>query len=195
MQLKSLSLGATTIQANTSLVGTVYLTSNADAYGRVVLLSSDDAEVVVPRSVTVLPGQNSVPFTVEIGNIYIDAEYTARAQLEEKVLKAQLLGVALRFADIDFSADPAHSGDTVTITVTIPAAAPTGGVFFALSEEADLIYARNYFLNLPISVGIDAGDTSVAFTVKMADVTEWTTVGLIITSEGVDLTERVVLLP
>jgi len=195
MQLKSLTLGASTVQPNTNLTATLYLTSNADAYGRTVLLSADSAFIKVPRSVVIPAGQNSVQFTVEVGAIYVETDYVVRAQLEEKVLKAVLHGVSLRFADIDFSSDPVHSGDDVTVTVTLPNAAGEGGVYMALSEEADPLYDRNYFLNLPISLGVAQGDTTASFTVKMASVKEWTTVGLVVSKDGVDLIERVVLLP
>ena len=159
--LTGFSVNPTSVPGGTSATGTVTLGSAAPTGGIAVSLSSSlPGAVSVPATVTVPAGATSASFTATtfaVGNT------TAQlvATLGDTMLFAAL-GVtqasSVTLSTLTLNPTTVAGGSSSTGTVTLSAAAPTGGAVVNLSDNSAAA-------TVPASVTVSAGTTSRTFSV------------------------------
>ena len=169
--LSSVALNPTSVVGGNTSQGTVSLTAAAPAGGAVVSLSSNNPAATAPGSVTVAAGSSTATFTVNtsavssstpvtISGVY--SGVTRTASLTVTPIPAMLSSVALNPTSV-------VGGNTSQGTVTLTAAAPTGGAVVSLSSN-------NSAATAPGSVTVAAGSSTVTFTVNTSPVSSSTPV-------------------
>ena len=168
--LSSVTLNPTTVTGGSTSEGTVNLTSGAPSGGAVVSLSSSDtAKATVPTSLTVAVGSTSAGFIVNTSavtsatNVTISGAYAG-------VSKSAILTINPPPPSVGLSAlsvfpTSVVGGSTSQGTVTLTAAAPSGGASVSLSSSNTAI------ATVPTSVTVAAGSTSTGFVVNTSVVT------------------------
>jgi len=170
-RLAVVQLSPSSFAGGEQVQGTIRLTGIAPAGGIVVALTSSDAAVTVPASVTVEPGMSEVTFDVTVRpvttNKDVDISATHRGQtltasfrLEKTVLKELVLNTA-----------ECIGGDTVQLVVSLNGPAPDGGMLVNLSSS-------NSAVSLPSSVTVPAGERSITLDLIISAVPVDTTVTL-----------------
>ncbi|MBZ5621848.1 MAG: hypothetical protein LAQ69_24430 [Acidobacteriia bacterium] len=156
--LSSLACNPTSLHSNASSTCTVTLTKAASAGGAVVALSSNNALLPAPASVTVAVGATSATFTVTAGTIATDQTATVTATLSGLSKPATLNLVApVLVSALGCNPTSLGSGAGTTCTVTLSKGAPAGGAVVALSSN-------NVLLPVPTSVTVAVGATTATFT-------------------------------
>ena len=171
--LSSLSVSPSTIVSGQSGTGTVTLTAAAPSGGAVVSLSSPNAAASVPASVTVPQGATSATFSVTTGTVNTATSITLTASFNglSQTTGITVNPVAATLASISVSPSTIVSGQSGTGTVTLTAAAPSGGAVVSLSSP-------NVAVSVPASVAVPHGATSATFSVTTGTVTTSTAVTL-----------------
>jgi len=185
-QLSSLSCVDASATGPTSDTCTVALSTAATSGGFAVSLTSDNAAVSLPASVTVAEGSTAVSFTASV---------SAVSAMESATLTASAGGVAETFA-LQLNAasqvgtgTPELSGlrcgsssiigtETDSCTVTLSAPAASGGFAVGLTSS-------NSAVSVPASVTVAAGATTGSFTATIAAVGTAQTVTLTASAGGV----------
>lgn len=151
----AVALSAASVAVGGTVQGTVSLSAPAAAAVGIALASSNPAVATTPASVTIAAGASSTTFAVT-GVAPGTATITATANgataqsstLTVTAPRAVLAGVSL-------SPTSVVEGGSVAGTITLTAAAPTGGVIVSMSGSDAVI--------LPTTVTVPAGATSGAF--------------------------------
>jgi len=172
--LSSFTVSPTSVVGGSPATGTVTLPSAAPAGGTVVSLTSNlPGSATVPASVTVAAGATSANFTI---TTFPSAGTTVQlsATLVDTILFAAL-GVnppaaSATLSSVTVSPATAVGGNSSTGTVTLSAAAPSGGAVVTLSSSNTAV------ATVPASVTVAAGSTSKTFTVTTQPVASSTPV-------------------
>jgi len=155
----SLSFPTVGVIGGRSSTGTVTL-GVAPAVDTVITLSSNSAALQVPASVTVLAGNTTATFVATSSVTLVDTLGTVSAAGTGYANASTTLDVRLpRVGAMSFSSPVVAIGQSATGTVTLQAAAPTGGILVSLANDAPAT------LSCPASVLVPAGQTRATFTV------------------------------
>jgi hypothetical protein len=159
--LSSVSLNPASVASYGSSTGTVTLSGAAPTGGVSVSLSSNNAAATVPASVTVAAGSTSATFTVATSSVPATTSVTITAAYNS-VSQTAVLSItpAATVALSSVSVNPTSVVNqlSATGTVTLSAAAPTGGIVVALWTNGSPAF-------VPESVTIPAGATTASFTI------------------------------
>ena len=180
LHVSSLSLNPSSVVGGSSSTGTVTLSAAAPAGGAEVTLSTienpDNPPVAsVPTSVTVPAGATSADFTVSTTPLPVGASaIVAIRGLYRGVVSAATLIVTSASSLSALSLDPSsvRGGAPSIGTVTLSAAAPTGGAVVALASSDSAA-------SVPASVAVPPGATSANFTISTNSVTAPTRVAIL----------------
>ncbi|HSI74133.1 MAG TPA: hypothetical protein VK934_13230 [Fimbriimonas sp.] len=159
--LSSVSLPAS-IGSGATVNGTVTLTGNA-ANNTVVNLSSNNAALTVPSTVTVLAGQSTAQFSATAGSppnpvtVTVTAELNAVSKTVDTLVGSS--GLALTDLALNRTSVEGGAGLNTRVTVTLSAAAPVGGKVVDLSADSALA-------PVPATVTVPAGATTAFVTFK-----------------------------
>jgi hypothetical protein len=165
-KLEGLILSPPELVGGNSATGTVALNTPAPSGGFTITLSSNQTYVQVPASVTVPEGSISTTFPITTSNVADDSLATIQAVDPNAVTKNRdLLVKAVKLLRLGLSPDSVVGGGTVTGTIILNAAAPTGGVVITLSSSED-------FAQVPASVTVAAGSNTATFMIATTAVTE-----------------------
>jgi len=189
--LSAVGASPSQVTGGTSSTGTITLTSAAPAGGTNVSLSSASSAVAVPASVTVPQGGNSATFGITTSSVTATTSVTLSASYAG-VTKTTTVTVnpappppPPTLATLTFDRPSIVGGNPVTGTVTLSAAAPSGGAVVALkSSNASLA-------PVPASVNAAGGATSTTFTVNTAVTKKNSTVTISATYNGVAKTATI----
>jgi len=159
--LSSLSFSPTAVPAGSTSQGTVTLTGPAPSGGAVVGLVSDNSFGLVPPSMTIAAGATSgnFTFTAKTG-VLSNTPVTVTANLGNSSVQGTVtITPASTVFLSSMSLNPAtvRAGDNFTGTVTLNAAAPSGGAQVTLSSSNAAV------ATVPTSVTVQAGKTSATF--------------------------------
>ena len=157
----SLTLNRTSvIGAAQSSTGTVTLSGPAPAAGAQVKLSSSNAAASVPASVTIPAGSDSTTFTINTNPVAASTVATIFASYDGVTPSARLTVRPPPVSSLMLNPTSVRGGaQSSTGTVTLSAAAPSGGAQVALSSSSSAA-------SPPASVTIPAGASSASFTVS-----------------------------
>jgi|GEM_PF-2612195 len=158
----SLTITPNPVVSGNGATGTVSLTNAAPAGGVLVNLSSDNANAAVPSSVVIPAGQNSATFPVTTSPVASNQTATITAVSANTMTTALTLNSpgagSGTLQGVVISPNPVTSGSAATGTVTLPTAAPAGGILVTLASN-------NPVATVPPSIIIPAGQTSGTFPV------------------------------
>jgi uncharacterized repeat protein (TIGR03803 family) len=169
--VSSLTFNPSSIPNGGTSVGTVTLSGPAPSGGSVVGLSSDNPSVfpTLPGSVSVPGGATTADFQATANNLFVlsNTVVTATATLGNSTAQGSVTvttGIAVK--SISLNPTSVTGGNSTTATVTLTAAAPSGGnevlvQFCANCNPAD----PNPPVQLPVVVTVPAGKTSLSFSI------------------------------
>jgi len=170
--LSSVTLNPTSVPAGATAIGTVTLNGPAPNGGTVVTLSSSNTVAAqVPASVTVAANTTSATFIVTTSSVSADAPLTISATsgttqtANFTVLSAVLSTVTLNPISV-------VGGTSSTGQVTLTKPAPNGGAVVTLSSN------NTAAAQVPVSVTVLAGTTTVTFQVTTTPVAANTVVNI-----------------
>lgn len=160
--LSSLSLNPTSVAGGVAVIGTVTLNTAAPDGGAVVALSSSNPTVAtVPAGVTVAAGATSADFAVSTSQVTNSTSVAILATYGGSGRSAALTVTPITTLSLlSLSPPSVTAGNTSTGTVTLTAAAPTGGAVVPLASSSTSV------ATVPASVTVAAGATSATFTVS-----------------------------
>lgn len=162
-QLNLFTVTNPTVQGGANLNATVGISANAPLGGTSVQISSNDAAVVPPASVTVQVNSMTKDFTVPTTAVTAVHTATLTATLGS-VSRTQQVTIVPP-VQLALSTNSVTGGTSVTGTVTLGTSAPTTGVNVTLSSNATA------FASVPAIVNIPGGQTTATFTVTTFAVT------------------------
>ena len=147
------------------------------------LTRSNTSAVSVPSSVTIAAGATSATFTVTSHKVTASTSETITANSSAVSLTAKMTVLPDAILSLTLSPTSVHGGSAnSTGTVTLQAAAPTGGVVISLSSS------KTTAGSVPSSITIPAGATTGTFTVTSHTVAASTTATITATSGGASKT-------
>jgi LmbE family N-acetylglucosaminyl deacetylase len=181
--VSSLSLSPSAVVGGGSSTGTVTLTLAAPSGGAAVTLTSSNATVAtVPASVTVSEGSTSATFAVSTSPVTATTSVTISATYNGQTQTATLTVLAaLNLSSVTLSPTTVVGGATSQGTVTLNAAAPTGGAAVTLSSSNPSV------ASVATSVVVVAGQTSASFSVQTSSVNSQTPVTISASYSGMTL--------
>ncbi|MFO1326790.1 MAG: hypothetical protein U1F56_05485 [Rubrivivax sp.] len=171
--LQTLALSPTSVTGGTSVTGQVSLSAAAPAGGAVVALSSSQAAVGVPASVTVAQGATTAFFTATTTAVNTSVGVTVGASWQGVTRSATLTvnpALTTQLSSLTLAASRVSGGRTVGGTVRLSAPAPAGGATVALSSS------NTRYATVPATLLVPAGASSAGFVVSTTRPTRDTTV-------------------
>lgn len=171
--LSALSVSPTSVAGGTAAQGTVTLSAAAPSGGALVTLSSSNTVASVPASVTIPAGATSATFAVTTTSVSASTSSTLTATWggvsRTATLTVNAPQAAAALSALALNPTTVTGGASSQGTVTLTAAAPSGGAVATLSSS-------NTAASVPASVTVPAGATSAAFTVSTTAVSASTAV-------------------
>lgn len=184
LTLSSLSCGQSSFAGSGSDACTVTLSAAAGSGGLTVSLSSNDGAVTVPASATVPAGSTSAGFTATVAAVSVSKSVTIAASVGGVTKSFTLqLNAATQATQATLSSLSCASASITGLgsdacTVTLSAAAPSGGATVALSSSSTAVA-------VPGSVTVPAGATTAQFSATVSAVNAAQTVTLTASLGGV----------
>ncbi|MGB7923166.1 MAG: hypothetical protein WCF57_07975 [Pyrinomonadaceae bacterium] len=181
--LSTLAINPSSVTGGNSAQGTVTLTNAAPSGGALVALSSSNTSAAsVPASINVPAGATSASFTVSTASVSATTSSTISASYNGVTRAASLTVQAAppppppptpaTLSALALNPASVTGGNTSQGTVTLSAAAPSGGATVTLSS------GNTAAATVPASVTVAAGSTSATFTVTSKTVTASTTTAI-----------------
>ncbi|MBZ5724687.1 MAG: hypothetical protein LAP87_06785 [Acidobacteriia bacterium] len=156
--LSSVSCTPTGLTSGATSTCTVTLAKVAGTGGVTILLSSNNAGLMVPASVAIAANSNSATFTAAAGSVSSNQTALVTATWNGSPQTASLSLVAPVVSNsVSCTPTGLTSGATSTCTVTLAKVAGAGGVTISLSSN-------NVALTVPASVTVAANSNSATFT-------------------------------
>jgi uncharacterized protein (TIGR03437 family) len=145
------------ITVGTTATGSVSLSGPAPGGGAQVQLVSSSSDLQTPASVTIPAGQTSASFAIAASFVSNAESITLRASFNGVTQSATTTITPLPcVASVSLSSNAVVGGAGLTGTVKLTAPAPNGGLVVNLQSN-------NAVVQVPASVTIPAGQTSVSF--------------------------------
>jgi hypothetical protein len=165
----SVTLTPSSIVGPGTVTGRVTLASASPGNSNVSLVSSNSVLATVPFSVIVPQGQTSATFPVNVAQVTTTTTVQISATFENVTRSGTLTinpsgGGGPTLSAVSLNPTSVVGGNSSTGTVTLSAAAPSGGAVVSLSENSTAT-------SVPASVAVPAGATSANFTVTTTSVT------------------------
>jgi hypothetical protein len=190
--LKSLSLSPGTISGSVSAGGIVMLNGQAPSSGAVVTLSSNSAAVMPPGTVTVAPGDFSVPFDVPTAGVTQSTSATVTASWNGTSVQSSLT-VTPGPVPVSLSLLPSTvvggSSGSVDGTVTIGSAANVDQFLQVTTSHPSVTPF------LAHSVAVPAGSTRGLIQISTSAVSATTVVTISVTGGGVTKSANLTVTP
>ena len=179
--VSSLTLNPGSVRGGSASRGTVTLSGAAPSGGVVVSLASGSSSASVPGSVTVTAGATTASFTVTTTSVTTTTTAVITATLGSSSMQASLTispQATATLSSLTLNPTRVSGGNNSTGTVTLTAAAPSGGAVVTLSSRNTSV------VTVPSSVTVEAGTTSASFTVSTQRVSSNTNVIISATYAG-----------
>ena len=172
--LLAFGVNPTGTTAGGSVGGVVGLVTPAPAGGATISLSSNSPAAQVPASVNIAAGNSATTFTVgttAVGS-FTSANITASSGASTRETVLDIFpdpNAGAQLASVTPGVTSAPGGSTVTATVTLTGAAPSGGASITMATSSTIAPA-------PPIVTVPAGQISATFTITTSTVTQNTVV-------------------
>jgi hypothetical protein len=158
--LRAVSVSPSSVTGGQTASGTVILTAAAPAEGIVVDLSTGDAAVTLPATVTVAAGSTSANFTLNTSPVGTTTTATITASYNGVIQNTALAVKPPVLSSLALNPTTVGGGSTSTGTVVLSGKAPIGGIAVALSSS------RSGRSKVPSTVTVAAGSNSATFAVN-----------------------------
>jgi regulation of enolase protein 1 (concanavalin A-like superfamily) len=172
--LSSLTMNPSSVTGGSSSQGTVTLNGAAPSGGAVVTLNSSNTAVASPpSSVTVPASSTTATFTVTTASVTTATPVTITGTYSGSGASGTLTvnpAVVVSVSSVSLNPSSVTGGASSQGTVTMSAAAPTGGAVVTLSSSNTTVASTQ------ASVTVAAGSTSATFTITTTAVTTATPV-------------------
>jgi len=180
-----------TVGGGSTAAGEVRLNRTAPSGGATVSLSSDQAAVMVPATVTVPAGSASAPFNVTTSAVTATVTATISAKLGGETKTATLIVTPdeSSIRSIVLTPSTVFSGNTVTLSVTLQRRAPPGGAEVALSSSDPALAP------VPATLLIPEGASSASATFTAGKPAQRTSVAITATRLGASRTKTLEIRP
>jgi hypothetical protein len=169
--LASYTISPSSVLAGTNAIGTITLTAPAPAIGANVTLLTDSPVVNIPASITIPGGQSSISFNIGTQIPASTTTATLGARYGGSTINAPLTvtvgPAAPALSALTLSPSSVVGGGTSQATITLTAAAPTGGITVQITSSSPTA-------KVPASVLVPTGATSAIFAVTTLPVTTTT---------------------
>lgn len=162
-QLSNLTLNPTSVIGGNGSTGTVRINVAAATGGAVVAISSNNANVTVPGTVTIPSGSTFANFPIQTRVVANDQTATITASRAGVTFTAQLEILAPTLVSLKISPNVVKGGVSTTGTVTLDKPAPAGGLVIALSKSSTS--TGSPYVTIPATVTIPAGSRIGTFTI------------------------------
>ncbi len=163
-----LTLSSFTVIGGDSTTGTVAINIPAPANGANISLTSGNAIVQVPPTVTITSGNTWRNFTITTTQTPVDVNVSITATYGSSTRTVTLQVLAPTLTGLVVNPASVTGGQGSTGTVTIDRNAPAGGIVIQLSK--DPAATGSPYVNLPASVTIPAGSRSASFAITTLQV-------------------------
>ena len=171
--IASVTMNPSTVVGGTSSIATVNLNGSAPSGGAQVTVATSDSSVATPASsaVTVPQGATSATFAVNTKIVTTAKSVIISATYSGNTVSSNLTVIPVTTV-ASLALNPTSVvGNTSSVgTVTLSAAAPTGGIVVNLSSNNSSV------ASVPTSVTVAAGSTTATFTVTTSSVSAQTSV-------------------
>jgi hypothetical protein len=184
----SVTVSPSTVVGGNTAIGTVTISGVAGPAGLSVSLASSNTSVAtVPSSVVIPSGASSGTFTITSRGV------TSSTSVNISATTANTLSAALTvnppsLTSVSLSSSTVTGGNSVTGTVTLNGAAPSGGAVVSLSDNSPSS-------TVPASVTIASGSTTATFTVSTSAVSSTVVSTITATYKGVTQTTSLTINP
>jgi len=160
--LSSLTISPSNVAGGSNSRGSVTLSSAPSSNTVVTLASSNTSVAPVPASVTVPAGATTASFTITTSAVTSTQTVTISATYGTTQSAALTVSAptSLTLSSLTLNPTSVGGGNSSTGTVTLTAAAPSGGAVVALSS------GNTSVATVPSSITVPAGNTSANFTVS-----------------------------
>ena len=169
--LSSVSLSPSVLVGGAPSTGTVALTGAAPAGGTTIGLSSSQASASLPASVLIPAGASSVTFPITTTYVPSTTSDAITASVSSKQVTATLTLNSVEVQSYGITPTTVTGGATVSATVSLDGAAPTGGLVISLSSS-------DPSATVPSSITVLASQTSASFSITTGAVIAMSTVTL-----------------
>jgi hypothetical protein len=192
--LSAVSLSPSTVVGGSSSTGTVTLSAPAPSGGAAVALSDNSSATALPGSVTVPAGATGASFTVTTASVTASTNSTISASFGGATRTAALTvnppttSAAAALSAVSINPSAVTGGVSSQGTVTLTAAAPSGGLVVSLSDNSTASAT-------PPSVTVPQGATSATFTITTTSVSTSTPVTITASAGGVTRTATLTVGP
>lgn len=163
--LTGLSLTPSTVTGGGSSVATVTLSAPANAGGVWIGMNSSDPVVTVPQSVFIPAGLISKSFAVTSTPVNASTSAVLSATQSAITKTASLTVLPPVFTKIGIAPANVFGGQNATVTLTLNAPAPSGGIQFAIAASGNDV-------DVPATVTIVAGSSTVNFVATTSQVSQ-----------------------
>jgi hypothetical protein len=170
---KSLTIAPISLSGGTSCTGTLTLTAPAPSGGLLVPLSSSDPAASVPASVRVNAGATTATFAITTVGVTSTRVSSIQAKLGGGMVRAPLTVLATKLAGVAVSSTVVLGGEGLNATITLAGKAPAGG--FSV-----MVRSGNFRVQVPATVVVPAGATSMTFSITTVPGSASTTVTLLV---------------
>jgi hypothetical protein len=133
-----------------------------------LFVTSNDSRAVVDSVVTFLSPTVSQMITVDIGDFATGERFSVTAHYAGESAICEFEIVANSIASITIDPPTFSSGDSVDITFTLDSPANVGGTYIRLKQLREEAFKIPILIDLPVSIQIPAGNTSVTLTATAA---------------------------
>jgi hypothetical protein len=192
--LSSVSVSPSSVVGGNPTNGTVTLSTAAPSGGAVVSLSENSTATSVPASVTVAAGATSAGFTIATTGVTASTSSTISATWGGVTRSAPMMvnpassPTPAVLSAVSVSPASVAGGSSAQGTVTLTAAAPSGGFVVTLSDNSSAA-------TTPASVTIAQGATSMTFAIATSSVSASTPVTITASGGGVTRTAGLTVNP
>ena len=188
INLSALTVSPTSLTGGASAQGTVTLTAAAPSGGAVVSLGADSSAASVPASVTVASGMTTATFTISTTPVAAATPVTITAGYSGVNKSATVTVNPPALSSLAASPTSVVGGGSVQGTVTLSAAAPSGGAVVSLGADSSAA-------SVPASVTVAGGTTTATFTISTTPVAAATPVTITAGYGGVNKSATVTVNP
>jgi|GEM_PF-1297825 len=162
--LIALIVTPSTVPGGTNATGQVFISGPAPSTGATIYLSSSSSVASVPASVVIPSGMDTTIFTINTKPVALSTSATISARWGDQTKTAKLTVVPSVLGSFTLNPNPVIGGNNSTGTVTLTGSAPPGG--YTLS----VFSSKTSVAQVPSSVSISAGSSTVSFTVTTSQV-------------------------
>lgn len=175
--LTSLSLAPSTVAGGNNSTGTITLNGLAGSAGTTVLLSSNTASAILPKSVTVASGQSSANFQITTTAVNSQTAAQITATMAGASQSATLTITPATLSSVTLNPSTVLGGGTANGTVSMNGNTGPGGAVVSLSSNLSGV-------TVPATVTIPVGKSTTTFNVSTQGVNTQATATISATVNG-----------